>query len=249
MTTIDDPIKAVQQQFANEERASDPVFPRVARLVQTLSASLPLEPVLKAFGGISGAVLAHLQADRNEKMDLLINTIIAEFQRLERRVEASEASIKARFEQWTPLVVDGLNRAERTRSKDRIMRIGFILSNSLTSPAPIDSDNVEEMMRIAMELSDRDIYYLKELLAVEGGVVEAGGRIDRFSAWMSWPKGPWGEQINGEIDSVFSKLESFGLVVRLAPPNNLTLNADFQNRYALLRKGLDFARFAQQTLP
>ena len=49
-----------------------------------------------------------------------------------------------------------------------------------------------------------------------------------------------------ELDSTFSKLESFGLVVRLAPPNNLNIMADFQNRYALLRKGLDFAGFVRR---
>ena len=43
-----------------------------------------------------------------------------------------------------------------------------------------------------------------------------------------------------ELDSVFSKLESYGLVTRLAPPNNQNIMADIQNRYALLPKGLRF---------
>jgi len=40
-----------------------------------------------------------------------------------------------------------------------------------------------------------------------------------------------------ELDSVFSKLESYGLVTRIAPPNNQNILADYQNRYALLSKG------------
>jgi hypothetical protein len=244
--TIDDPIKALQQQFENEERSSDPVLPRVAKLISALPSSSPVGQVVR---GLSDALLGHLQADRIEKMDLLINTIIDEFRRLEKRLDemAEQSSVmKARFERWVPLVVDGLNRAERTRAEDRIVRIGLILTNSFVDSSPIESDKIEEMMRIAMELSDRDIQFLKALVTLQGGIVETQGRIDRFNAWMSWPKGPWGERVDGEIDTVFGKLESFGLAVRLAPPNNLTINADFQNRYALLREGLDFARFAQQ---
>jgi len=198
--------------------------------------------------GISERLISHIQADRMEKMDLLVNAVIEELERLKEGLDEigkeSSAQAKGRFEVWFPLLVDGLKRAERTRARDRVTRIGLILANALVSPPPIKSDNVEEMMRIAMELSDRDIYFLKELFKIEGDLVEMKGRIDRTSAWMIWANGPWGERVDGEIDSIFSKLESFGLAARLAPPNNLTINADFQNRYALLKKGLDFARFA-----
>jgi hypothetical protein len=247
---IDDPIDAVRQQLANEERASDPVLARLANLMSNLSASLPMEPVSQVVGGISTAFLSHLQADRLAKMDLLINTIIEEFRRLEKKVDeiAKESAVEmtAQFERWIPLVVDGLRRAERTRANDRIERMGVILSNSFLSAGVIDSDNVEEMMRIAMELSNRDIHFLQALVSVQGEQVEMRGRIERFQAWMGWPNGFWGDRIDPEIDSVFAKLESFGLVVRLAPPNNLNISADFQNRYALLRKGLEFVRFARQ---
>jgi hypothetical protein len=63
---------------------------------------------------------------------------------------------------------------------------------------------------------------------------------------MMWEQGPWGTRIDPEIDSVFSKLESYGLVSRIAPPNNLNISADFQNRYVLLAKGLRFVDLVQQ---
>jgi hypothetical protein len=112
--TIDDPIRALQQQFENEERSSDPLVSRVAKLFSTIS-SLPVGPVVQAFAGISAEFLGHVQADRLEKMDLLIATISEEFRRLEKRVEVTEQSsseTRARFEKWLPLVVDGLKRAE-----------------------------------------------------------------------------------------------------------------------------------------
>jgi hypothetical protein len=41
------------------------------------------------------------------------------------------------------------------------------------------------------------------------------------------------------------QLEGFGLVTRLAPGNNYNLMADFQNRYALLLKGIEFIGFIE----
>jgi hypothetical protein len=45
---------------------------------------------------------------------------------------------------------------------------------------------------------------------------------------------------------VFSKLESYGLVARIPPPNNLNISADFQNRYVLLKKGARFATLIRE---
>jgi hypothetical protein len=119
-----------------------------------------------------------------------------------------------------------------------------IFANALIFvPIPV-ADNVEEMMRVAMELSDRDIVFLNELIRVQGTAVRQSGRISRYDAWSTWPNGTWGERLDGEIDSTFSKLEGLGLVSRLGPPNNLNITADVQNRFALLKKGLGFAKFA-----
>jgi hypothetical protein len=43
-----------------------------------------------------------------------------------------------------------------------------------------------------------------------------------------------------ELDSVFNKLESYGLVTRIHPPNNINIMADYQSRYVLLPKGVRF---------
>ena len=96
------------------------------------------------------------------------------------------------------------------------------------------------MMRVAMELSDHDIEFLREFVRIEGFMLEGQDHIPRYDAHTKWEQGRWRDRIDPEIDSVFSKLESYGLVARLAPPNNLNLMADFQNRYVLLKKGLRF---------
>jgi hypothetical protein len=102
------------------------------------------------------------------------------------------------------------------------------------------------MMRVAMELGDTDVRYLRELVRVEGEQVRRQGRIARHSAHTMWEHGFWGTRLASDIDSAFSKLESYGLVSRIPPPNNLNIMADFQNRYALLIKGLRFVDLIHQ---
>jgi hypothetical protein len=238
---IRDPMDALEKQFENEERASDPIASRLAEWV----AALPLPfPVDKAVG----AVTTRLNRDRIEKIELMLEVMRDELRRHEDLIHAiSNAPEAERWQkEWLGLVQDGLKRAERTRAKTRVVRIGRILANSLvTTPVPA-SDDVEEMMRVAMELSDREVDFLKELVRVQGETVRAQGRIPRYDAWTSWLNTRWGERVDPEIDSVFSKLESLGLVVRLVPPNTFNIMADVQNRYALLRKGIEFVRFIER---
>lgn len=85
----------------------------------------------------------------------------------------------------------------------------MILANGIV-PQVIDGDGTEEMMRIAMELSGQDVVYLGELVKLEGERVRASGRLERYDAHTRWEGGPWGTRPDGELDSTFSKLESYG---------------------------------------
>jgi hypothetical protein len=143
------------------------------------------------------------------------------------------------------LLLDAARKAENTRAKARVKRIGLILANAVVEPKPTDADEIEEMMRVATELSDRDIEPLRELVRIEGDAVRAQGRVARYDAHTRWEQGSWGTRIVPELDSVFSKLESYGLVSRIPPPNNLNILADYQNRYVLLPKGARFVDLVQ----
>ena len=101
------------------------------------------------------------------------------------------------------------------------------------------------MMRVAVDLSDCDIEFLRELVRVERSAVQAQGRLERYDAHTRWEQCSWENRVDPELDSVFSKLESYGLVSRIPPPNNLNIMADFQNRYMLFRKGLLFVNMIQ----
>jgi hypothetical protein len=171
--------------------------------------------------------------------------------RSEKRIDDLEQTLsydefQRRADAAKDLLVDAARKAFNTRAMERVKRIGLILANGTTELTQTDADEVEEMMRVAMDLSNDDVRHLGELVRIEGEQIARHGRIERWSAHTLWEKGFWGNQIGSELDSVFSKLESYGLVARIPPPNNLNITADFQTRYVLLKKGLRFADLTKQ---
>ncbi len=240
---IDDPLDALDKQFENEERSTDPVLKRLVDLASVLPLPWQVDKIIQR-------IIGYLNADRLEKIELTINVIRDELRRHEGRLReiatANKEDAERKFQEWLPLVKDGVERAQRTRANERIVRIGKILAKSLVAIDSPKPDDVEEMMRIAMELSDREVELLAEIVRVQGGMLDAGGRVPRYQAWQSWEAGSWGAVPDGRVESVFSKLESFGLVSRVVPPNNLNILADIASRYSLLRKGVEFVNFVSQ---
>lgn len=99
-----------------------------------------------------------------------------------------------------------------------------------------------------MELTDQEVDYLRKLVEMEGGVVRAGGRINRYEAHQRWEASQLKQQNSPEVEGAFSKLESYGLVWRLPSQNNMNVMADIMNGYGLLPKGLRFTDLIQSTL-
>ncbi len=183
-------------------------------------------------------------ADSAQRIKVMLDTCMNEVRKHDAelasiRLALSPQDVQAREEATAELVVDAVRKAINTRSLKRVQRIGLILSNGLAQKT-LHPDHVEEMMRVAMDLNDTDISYLGELVRIEGEMITARGRIERYDAHTTWEHARWGTTVNPELDSVFSKLASYGLVAPVPPPNNLNIMADFQNRYALLPKGLHF---------
>lgn len=235
---LDDPVRALKQQFELEDLSKS----RVSETLLSVASALPLP---YPFDKLAERLKEHLASNSLERIALMLEACIDETNRQARRIENIEQQVQIQPEVLTELVIDAARKAENTRSKDRVKRIGWILANATFEPKPTDADEIEEMMRVAMELSDRDVELLRELVQIEGEAVRTKGRLERYDAYTRWEQGQWGTRLDPELDSVFSRLESYGLVSRLAPPNNLNLMADFQNRYVLLAKGARFAQLIQ----
>ena len=210
-----------------EDLSSSPVTKKLLLVVS-------LFPLVWPFNKIAEYLKDHLAADSEERIRLMLETCIDEIRKHEAELEQfrrtkSEQQSQAREEVSRELLLDAARKAENTRAKARVKRIGLILANAVVEPKPTDADEIEEMMRVATELSDPDIELLKELVRIEGDAVRAQGRVARYDAHTRWEQGSWGNRVVPELDSVFSKLESYGLVSRI-PPNNLNIMADYQNR-------------------
>jgi hypothetical protein len=239
MSQIDDsPVKRLQHQFEMEDLATSPVTEAIVKIVE----KLPLPDILKKGADF---LAGHLNKQSEERRNLLLQTVAdetvkygAELDRLKKSVD--ENSERTKPEVMAELLMDATRKAQNTRAKDRVQRIALILFNALVEPKVADADEVEEMMRVATEVSDRDMLFLRELVKIEGNQLAARDHIPRYDAHGAWINGFWGDRVVPEVDSVFQKLESYGLVTRIAPPNNQNIMADIQNRYALLPKGLRF---------
>jgi hypothetical protein len=247
MPIDDHPIDVLKERLQTEAAFVSPVTAVAAKLLN-VAALLPLRwPMDKVIDRIRECLgqqsadrvelLLQVCADGVRKHDDEINQL--------REALSPEAEEK-RAEAMEDLLLDGARKAETTRDRERVKRIGLILANATVETHAPDADEIEEMMRVAMDLSDADVEHLRELIRIEGHLLRAQDRIPRPSALGMWEKGSWGSKRSSDLDSIFSKLESYGLVSRLAPPNNLNAFADFQNKYVLLREGLRFSELIQE---
>ena len=240
MAIDDHPVEALRRHFELEDASAMPFAGAILTAFQTIPHPLPF-PLDKLVDRLKEG----MGTDATHRIRVMVEVCGDEILRQDKRLRSleerlSEEQVKQRTEAASELLLDASRRASVTRSLERVKRIGMILANGIV-PQVIDGDGTEEMMRIAMELSDRDVVYLGELVKLEGERVRSSGRLERYDAHTRWEHGPWGTRPDGELDSIFSKLESYGLVSRLAPPNNQNIMADFQNRYVLLQKGLRFS--------
>ncbi|HWR52516.1 MAG TPA: hypothetical protein VN428_15505 [Bryobacteraceae bacterium] len=194
-------------------------------------------------------------ADRLDKQKLLTEVVVNELQYHARRIEhfCAESSEFRRYvaENFRALTIDALKKAEQTRSNDRIRRIGQILVNSVTVNPPATADVTEELMRTAMQLSDRDALFLGEIYnaqfrffdnarGIAAVVHEFEGGVRQLRP-DSWPL----ERLrnagfdHADLMAIPAKLVSLGLVQPFewldGPPYP----------HFLLRNGLLFVRYAR----
>lgn len=218
---------------------------------RALLTKLQLLPLPWPLNAAVHTVDKQIENDRYDRLEVFLQTIADTMKAIQeptdqhnRRVDDLEAT--QRTERTCKLFAEGARRVSGTRSISRVVRIGIVLARGVTEEKLPDEDEIEEMMRIARELTEQDIDYLKELVRINGETAKRNGRADRYSAFQLWVNSRWGESRNPEIDSVCSKLESFGLVASVPGKSTLNIMADVQNRYELLPKGLRFAKLNKQ---
>ncbi|HLY42703.1 MAG TPA: hypothetical protein VKR52_15920 [Terracidiphilus sp.] len=234
---VDDPLEALQREL---DELNEPGTANKAVLSALSSLPLPWP-----FNATVERIKDRIQSDEYERIRAMIQTIkdvLSNHEEILEHLQQSESpeQFAARVEAAQRLLVDGGRKASVTRSMERVKRIGLILANGIVQRERIDEDDIEELMRVARELTDLDVFYLRELVQMQGGAVRASGRIERYQAYRRWEDQRWPTRKLGEIESACNKLEGYGLVSKIPPPNNINIMADMPNSYMLLPKGLHF---------
>lgn len=247
----DDPVSALQTLNESDERQRFPLW-RLAK---------PFAGILKLFSAFSGpgAALAPgglsiaiewLNQRPIENLSELVNVIADELKyrgtQIESLMQKSDAHRDFVAVDLCGLVLDGMLRAEGVRAKDRIKRLARILVHAVEVGRHDLADYSEEMLRIATALDERDVLVLREFVRVQGGSIQKDtGRVTHYFAYTvvrdilgSLKRVGF---MQGEVDSICAKLESFGLVSKTERIVNITANDP--TPYALLQKGLDFVEY------
>jgi hypothetical protein len=168
---IDDDIEALRKELENRGDS-------VSKTMLSLLSALPLP---WPFNVSVNKVKERIHAEEHERIRVVLTTVVEILKRHretldEIRQKQSQTEHVARTEGFLQLLLDGARKASVTRSMERVKRIGLILANGITEPQPINEDEIEELMRVARELTDLDVAYLRELVVMEGGVVRINGR-------------------------------------------------------------------------
>ena len=190
MPIDDHPLDALERQLRMEDLSVSPVGRAILAVAEKLPLGWPLDKIV-------ASLKDHLAADSWERMRLFLETCMnevrkhdTEIRQLRERMDTAERQV--REETLRGLMLDAARKAENTRSKERVKHIGLILANVIVEPKPVDGDEVEEMMRVAMELNDRDIKFMRDLIGIQGSLLATQNHIPRFEAHQSWERGPWG---------------------------------------------------------
>lgn len=243
MAIDDNPIEVLRKQFEFEDLSRTPVSEMLVKVTKFMPLPSSLQSILQK-------VNDKMNSDGVERIAIMLetvaNVVIKHDQDISHLRESQSAEQKkARESQEAGLIVDGARKATATRSLARVRRVGSILARAIIASAPPDEDEIEEMMRIATELTDVDVRYLGDLVSLQKRYLEGRSHIERYTAYQSWESGPWGSRVDPTLDSVFHKLESYGLVAAIAPNNTFNIMADIQTRFALLPKGKRFAELIE----
>ena len=240
---IDDELSQAEQLARSDEaQAPSGILQTFRKATIELIGGNPLAAII----ALGDCLKGRSDAFSAENSAYLLSIVLPKVHELVLEYERLDAKQKKFLDtDWIELLVDADRKARETRSKDRIARIGSILYNSARVGPATPADDVEELMRIAMALGDREILLLEEIARLQGPSVTGDGSLTVLS------QASWGaarlSKLGMTVPDVFSigpKLESYGLV-RETAESRRGVDVPKPWPYALLPKGLKFLEFAR----
>jgi hypothetical protein len=245
---IDDPISALQSLNDSDERQHSPVsrfakqFLGIVKRFAPPGTEIPLASIEAAVGWLG----QRAERNREELLDTIAEEMKYRGDQIERLLATSEEHRRFMADEVPGLVLYALRRAEQSRAKERIRRLGRILVHAAEAGPKDGADYVEEMMRIAMEVTERDMVLLREVHRAFANSLAGGqGATPHATAIQGW-RSVAGRipMTQGAAVSCGLKLESYGLVRRAEDRSKNNLS-DEPLAFGLLSKGKDFVEYVR----
>jgi hypothetical protein len=258
MMASDDPLEQIEALIASDERQRSPVLPIATSLLKLFNSVPVLREMMGSITQPLAVVADLLQSWRQANVSLLLDTVADQVKRLNRDVASLSAEHRKFIgEEWVKLVIDGMAKAQQTRAKERIVRMGKALVHAFNEGDKQSPDLTEEILRVAMSLDDDDVRVLAWLCdGMKGKFIASSGRVDHESVNTFWgrigtdgrspsggePATPVGPSI-GDTMSACAKLQSFGLVVQVHQNPSKVSPATLP--FGPLKKGYDFLKYVR----
>jgi hypothetical protein len=237
MAIDDNPVAIVRRSLCSEHSRNE--FASAELFLKALKC-LPLARSAIESSGVD-VLIEHLASRERDNLELLVNVLADEVQRLEPQVrELITKSDEHRLfvmQDLPHLILDAMERVRRVRARDRIRRIACILAHSVGVVPVADADYIEEFLRTAVEIGDRDVLVLRTAIESEptqvGNLTGQGPRFTRADVAWRAVREKLARQPD-DLESIGSKLQSFGLV----GPSKA--NSVGMIKFVVLQKGRDF---------
>jgi hypothetical protein len=228
---IDNPLDAAANQIQFDDMHRSHVLRFVNHLAR-LGELVPWgsDPAFLATKAATKVLSNAISRRESENREYLLRVLLEEVKSIQSRIGAfSEERAEFAQHEFLPLVIDAFQKAEQVRNTAKLNRIAAILAHSYEVGTPEGADVAEEMMRIALILSDDDIFVLR---TVYDGLCEhynpSLGMTDFHRANDFWrltdaqmrsASDPEVRQFHrysrGTLIGICAKLESVGLLSRV----------------------------------
>jgi hypothetical protein len=239
----DDELSGIEFLNESEERSRSPVWKFAKDAIAAMSTLVP--PAGMFLGAIENALDRHEASNRAELLSALVERVQKHSAVLDELIGKSEPHDHFFTDKFPGLVVEAARRADTVRSKERIRRFAAILAHSLEVGPRDGADYVEEMLRIANDLSDWDVQVLdsawNEFLVQRQDTPIHLIRANRMESDVDVAARVWVKMHSsvpsGELPSIGAKLQSFGLMSRIEGKTGE------ENSFQVLERGRRFIEY------
>jgi hypothetical protein len=230
---IDDEIDQAKLQI---EYGKKSVAPKVVTALLEACTAIGLPTKLSTF------VMKKVSDRKEDNVEYLLEAVIA-------RLRTNEADLKSLSEEhkkfvekeFPRLMLEAVDRAQQASSTEKIDRLSLIVVHTVLVGPEVNLVEVDEALRITIDLNENDIEILAMIYSVHAKQVWRRGFLpDLNIANNTWKDLQTDYPVfkSSEIYSICSKLQSFGLITQVERVKTvLDLNS---TPYSILRKGADY---------